>query len=51
MQTPIPSLFMRGGTSRGVLFPTSGQPVDIATCEAFGEGRADVSGLNGGRAP
>ncbi|MEB0138449.1 MULTISPECIES: 4-oxalomesaconate tautomerase [unclassified Undibacterium] len=31
MQTPIPSLFMRGGTSRGPFFLASDLPSDIAT--------------------
>lgn len=31
MQTPIPTLFMRGGTSRGPFFRESDLPVDVST--------------------
>jgi len=31
MQTPIPTLFMRGGTSRGPFFNAAGLPADTAT--------------------
>ena len=31
MQTPIPCLFMRGGTSRGPFFKANDLPADLAT--------------------
>lgn len=53
MQTPIPCLFMRGGTSRGPFFLESDLPADVATRDrvllaAMGSpDRREIDGLGG----
>jgi 4-oxalomesaconate tautomerase len=54
MQTPIPTLFMRGGTSRGPFFLASDLPTDIATRDRVllavmgSPDKRQIDGLGGG---
>ena len=54
MHTPIPCLFMRGGTSRGPFFDEADLPIDVATRDrvllaAMGSpDRREIDGLGGG---